>query len=78
MVSHTNTHSASRTKVIDDESDYFSVDSNRWLSGGERDALQSKEADLREKKYGSRKNKALTVHLDLAGRRAVQEEAVVG
>lgn len=64
--------------MIDDESDYFSVDSNRWLSGDERDTLQSKESSLREQKYGSLRDKALTVELDFAGRRAIAEEVVVG
>lgn len=70
--------SASRTKVIDDESDYFSVDSNRWLSGDQRDALRSKESSLREQKYSSRQKKALTVELDLVGRKAISEDTVVG
>ena len=54
------------------------MDTDRWLSGGDRNALRSKEEALREQKYGSRRNKALTVDLDLAGRRAVQEKTVVG
>lgn len=70
--------SATRTKVIDDESDYFSVDSNRWLSSDQRDALESKETNLREQKYGSQRNKPLTVELDLVGRKAIQESVVVG
>jgi len=38
-----------RTKVIDDECDYFASDTNRWLSKKERDALRKKEDELREK-----------------------------
>lgn len=68
--------SASRTKVIDDESDYFSVETNQWISSDQREALQSKDAALREAKYGSRRNKVVT--LDIAGKQVLKEEDVVG
>ncbi len=68
--------SASRTKVIDDESDYFSVDSNRWLSASEKEALRNKQESLREQKYGSRRTKAVT--LDIMGKKVVEEEVKVG
>lgn len=59
-----------RTKVIDDECDYFASDS-RWLSKQERDALRKKEEELREKRYGSRRQQKIT--LDFAGRRVIDE-----
>ncbi len=62
--------------MIDDERDYFAVESNRWISGGERDALRQKEEELREAKYGSRRNRAIT--LDFAGRKVVEEEQQLG
>jgi len=62
--------------VIDDESDYFSVDSDRWLSASEKEALHSKQESLREKKYGSRLNRGVT--LDIAGKRVVEEDVKVG
>lgn len=62
--------------MIDDESDYFSVDTNRWLSTDEREVLRKKEDSLREQKYSSRGTKAVT--LDIAGRRVVQEESNIG
>ena len=65
-----------RTKVLDDELDYFSVDSNRWLTEGQRGALRKREEELRDIKYGSRRNKAIT--LDFAGRRVVEEDSQVG
>ena len=68
--------SASRTKVIDDEMDYFSVDSNRWLSEKEREKLRGKEEELRRKKYASRREQAVT--LDFAGRKVVEENSLVG
>jgi len=43
-----------RTKVIDDESDYFSVDSNQWLSKDQRQKLANREKQLRESRHGSR------------------------
>ena len=60
-----------RTKVIDDECDYFASDTNRWLSKKERDALKKKEEELREKRYGSRRQMKVT--LDFAGRKVLDE-----
>ncbi|XP_014676538.1 PREDICTED: activating signal cointegrator 1-like [Priapulus caudatus] len=62
----------SRTKVIDDQSDYFAVDGNRWLSSKERETLRKKEAELREKKNPSRRGMKIT--LDIAGRRIKEED----
>lgn len=63
--------SAKRTHVIDDESDYFATDSNQWLQSGERKALQCKEAELRERRFASRRDRKVTI--DFAGRRVVEE-----
>ena len=62
--------------MIDDESDYFSVDANRWLSDTERDQLSRKEAELRGTKYGSRRDRKIV--LDFAGRRVIEQEDTVG
>ena len=62
--------------MIDDESDYFSVDANQWLSDAERDSLSKKEAELREAKYGSRRDRKIV--LDFAGRRVIEQEDTVG
>ena len=64
--------------MIDDESDYFSTESNRWISDAERKALQQREVELREIRYGSRMNRKLLVELDFAGRCVVEEEQVNG
>ena len=48
---------AQRTKVIDDESDYYAADTNIWLSEKERMRMQKKEQEMREKRHGSRLNK---------------------
>ena len=67
--------SVQRTKVIDDDSDYFTVDS-RWLSDKERELLREREERLREEHRGSRRKKKMT--LDIAGRRVVEEEEDFG
>lgn len=64
-----------RTKVIDDECDYFASDTNRWLPKKERDALRRKEEELREKRHGSRREMKVT--LDFAGRRVIDENESV-
>lgn len=54
------------------------MDTNRWLSIDEKESLQDKASRLREKKYGSRRSKAVTVDLDIGGRKAVEERVVIG
>ena len=34
--------------MIDDESDYFSVDSNKWLTKEQREKLRLREDEIRE------------------------------
>ncbi|XP_078494523.1 activating signal cointegrator 1-like isoform X2 [Ciona intestinalis] len=62
---------AKRTKVIDDESDYYATDSNIWLSEKERSLLKKREAEMREKRHGSRLNRKVV--LDIAGRRVLDD-----
>lgn len=62
--------SARRTKVIDDESDYFASDANRWLTKKEREALRKKEEKLREKRFASQREMKVT--LDFAGRQVIE------
>ncbi|XP_041362794.1 activating signal cointegrator 1-like [Gigantopelta aegis] len=68
--------SVSRTKVIDDEADYFAADSNRWLSAKEKDALNKREAQLRKERHGSRRDRKLT--FDFAGRQIIEAESDAG
>lgn len=68
--------SAQRTHVLDDERDFFAVDTTSWTSAEEKEALQQREKELREKKFGSRWNKAFT--LDIAGRKVVEEQPQIG
>lgn len=64
--------SAQRTKVIDDQADYFATDSNRWLTKQERKLLAKKEQELHEEKCKSRRDRKVT--LDIAGRQVIDED----
>lgn len=63
--------SVRRTHVIDDESDYFSTDSNQWLSMAEREVLRKKEQELLELRHASRLSRKVTI--DFAGRKVFEE-----
>ncbi len=68
--------SVKRTRVIDDESDHFSVDSNRWLTEEEKERLRIKEESLREQRHQSKRNKPISI--DFAGRKIVENTEKVG
>lgn len=53
--------------MIDDESDYFNADGNKWLNPKQRDALRAKEREIRESRFGSQR--AMKVTLDFAGKK---------
>lgn len=63
--------SVRRTHVIDDESDYFSADSNQWLSMAEREVLRKKEQELLELRHASKSSRKVTI--DFAGRKVFEE-----
>ena len=63
--------SEKRTKVIDDESDYFAVDSDKWLTQEQRKKLKEKEKAVHDQRHGSRLNKKYT--FDFAGRQVVED-----
>ncbi|XP_025414221.1 activating signal cointegrator 1 isoform X2 [Sipha flava] len=63
--------SAKRTTVIDDQMDYYSVNSG-WLSSKQREQMHQKEEERQEKKHGSRKTKKITI--DFAGRQVYEED----
>jgi len=65
-------NSAKRTQIIDDESDYFNVDNNKWLTPEQREAMKKKKEELHEEKHKSRLDRKIT--FDFAGRRVVEEE----
>jgi len=64
--------SVRRTQVIDDEADYFSTDSNQWLSTQDREKLRKREEELRSQRFASRKDRKIT--LDFAGRQVIEED----
>jgi len=64
-------YSTKRTKVIDDESDYFAAD-NRWLTKKQRDQVAKREQDLRDKRFASRLDKKFTI--DFAGRKVIENQ----
>jgi len=64
-----------RTKVIDDESDYFNIDVNKWLTKEQRQALEKKKQEVHAEKHKSRlENKKLL--FDFAGRRIIEDTSV--
>jgi len=63
-----------RTKVIDDESDYFNIDSNKWLTPEQREALAKKKEELQASKHRSRLDRKIT--FDFAGRQVYEDESV--
>ena len=67
-------NSAKRTQIIDDESDYFNVDHNRWLTPQQREALKKKKEELQQEKHKSRLERKIT--FDFAGRKVVEEDQV--
>ena len=68
-------NSAKRTQIIDDESDYFNVDNNRWLTPQQREALKKRKEELQQEKHKSRLDRKIT--FDFAGRKVVEEDNVV-
>ena len=63
--------SEKRTKVIDDESDYFAVDNDKWLTKDQRKKLKEREKEIWEQRHGSRLNKKY--NFDFAGRKIVED-----
>ena len=63
--------SASRTTVIDDQNDYFSIESNAWLSDSERATLRQMQMEEEEAKEEIKKK--LLVTIDLLGRRVLTD-----
>jgi len=64
---------AKRTTVIDDQSDYFAIDSNAWLSDEERAELKRRQAE--DEAAAEAAKKRMTVTVDLLGRRVVMEDS---
>ncbi|PKA50718.1 hypothetical protein AXF42_Ash017597 [Apostasia shenzhenica] len=61
--------SAARTKVIDDQSDYYEIEGNSWLSEGEKELLKKKQEEIEEAEEARRRKVIVT--FDLVGRKVV-------
>ncbi|KAK3893874.1 hypothetical protein Pcinc_002316 [Petrolisthes cinctipes] len=66
--------SEKRTKVYDDENDYFSTNS-KWISHDDKMKLIQREEELRKRRF-ERRNQKITI--DLFGRKIVAEEETAG
>ena len=62
--------SEQRTKVIDDESDYFSLEANQWLTPQQRLALKKRSEEINQKRLGSRLDKKY--NFDFAGSKYIR------
>lgn len=65
-------NSAARTTVIDDQSDYYEIEGNSWLSKEEKDLLRKKREEIEEAEQARRKKVVLT--FDLFGRKVLMNE----
>ncbi|XP_075981685.1 activating signal cointegrator 1 [Anticarsia gemmatalis] len=62
-----------RTRVTDDDSDYFNAGSV-WLNAKEQEKLDKYQQQLHDKKHGSRLNKKMT--FDFGGRQIIEEKTI--
>lgn len=67
-------NSSQRTKVIDDENDYYQSNSV-WLSKAEKERLKKREDEIQAQKHKSRLDRK--VNLDFAGREIVDADNVI-
>ena len=61
---------AERTRVIDDQADYYAYETNTWLSSEERAAAEARVLERERQRQEARKR----VVFDLAGRRVLAED----
>ncbi|KAL5064793.1 hypothetical protein RYX36_026530 [Vicia faba] len=62
-------NAAARTTVIDDQSDYYELDGNTWLSKEEKDLLKKKQEEMEEAERAKRNKVVVT--FDLVGRKVL-------
>ncbi|KAG0470097.1 hypothetical protein HPP92_016797 [Vanilla planifolia] len=62
-------NSAARTKVIDDQSDYYEIEGNSWLSTEEKELLKKKQMEIEEAEEAQRGKVIIT--FDLVGRKVL-------
>lgn len=62
-------NSAARTTVIDDQSDYYEIEGNSWLSKEEKELLRKKKEEIEEAERAKRNRVVMT--FDLVGRKVL-------
>lgn len=65
-------NSAARTTVIDDQSDYYEIEGNSWLSNEEKALLKKKQEEIEEAERLKRSKVVVT--FDLVGRKVLLNE----
>ena len=65
---------AARTTVIDDQSDWFEIESNAWLDEDEREEAKAQARELEEAREAAKRDRSTRVTLDLLGRRVDDAE----
>ncbi|XP_023519595.1 uncharacterized protein LOC111782962 [Cucurbita pepo subsp. pepo] len=65
-------NSAARTSVIDDQSDYYQIEGNNWLSNEEKELLRKKQEEIEEAERAKRNKVVVT--FDLVGRKVLLNE----
>ncbi|KAK7330365.1 hypothetical protein VNO77_24557 [Canavalia gladiata] len=68
-------NAAARTTVIDDQSDYYEIDGNSWLSKEEKELLKKKQEEMEEAERAKRNKVVVT--FDLVGRKVLLNEGDV-
>lgn len=62
-------NSAARTAVIDDQSDYYEIEGNSWLSNEEKELIKKKQEEIEEAERAKRNKVVVT--FDLVGRKVL-------
>ncbi|KAJ4824217.1 hypothetical protein Tsubulata_013077 [Turnera subulata] len=62
-------NAAARTTVIDDQSDYYEIEGNSWLSNEEKELLKKKREEIEEAERAKRSRVVVT--FDLVGRKVM-------
>ncbi|XP_047972842.1 activating signal cointegrator 1 [Salvia hispanica] len=65
-------NAAARTTVIDDQSDYYEMEGNTWLSNEEKELLRKKREEIEEAERSKRSKVVMT--FDLLGRKVLMNE----
>ncbi|KAK2973542.1 hypothetical protein RJ640_010597 [Escallonia rubra] len=65
-------NSAARTTVIDDQSDYYNIEGNSWLSTEEKELLMKKKEEIEEAERAKRSK--VIMSFDLVGRKVLMNE----